>query len=142
MSKHIVRRSLALLLLCTLAFHPARAQAYKHGFCMGIAGVPPVNYVTRAFVLGSTSVDLAAFRNDLEKNHGGNVRIDATGCRMFPTAAETAGALRQLLEQSRTMSFKLVSVDWLPEGASALPAGAPDPGASAKPSSPASSGHP
>jgi hypothetical protein len=61
---------------------------------------------------------------------------------MFPTAAEAAGALRQLLEQSRTMSFKLVSIVWLPEGASALPADAPDPGASAKPGPPASSGHP
>lgn len=144
MSNHLVRpfqAALPLLLLSTFGFRQASAQAYTHGFCMGVAGAPPGNYVTRAFVLSSTNADVTAlFRNALGKEHEGNVRLDASGCRFFPTAAEATAALRQLWSQSRTMSFKLVSINWLPAGASALPAEVPDSGTGAKPASPSSSG--
>ncbi len=119
--------AVAILLLSSLALAPALGQTvtYKYGFCLGVAGLPPANYVTRAFVLGSTNVDLRAeFMHSLGDEYGGNVRRDATGCRMFLTASEAEQAHSQLLDQSRTMTTPLVAIDWIPKGATPLTAAA------------------
>jgi hypothetical protein len=102
----------------------AQTAPYKYGFCLGIAGTPPVNQITRAFALATTGPDLrAAFMQSLGKKYGGNVRRDATGCRMFATGPEAERAYDQVLAQVR--GKPLVELDWLPESASALKATAP-----------------
>jgi hypothetical protein len=119
--------AVAFLFLSSLAFAPAICQTvtYKYGFCLGVAGLPPANYVTHTFVLGPTSGDLRAeFMHGLSEQYGGNVRRDATGCRMFPTASEAEQASSQLLDQSRTMTTPLVAIDWIPKGATPLTAAA------------------
>jgi hypothetical protein len=119
--------AIAFLFLSSLALAPAIGQTvtYKYGFCLGVAGLPPANYVTRAFVLGPTSGDLRAeFMHGLGEKYGGNVRRDATGCRMFPTASEAEQAYSQLLDQSRTMTTPIVAIDWIPKGATPLTADA------------------
>lgn len=122
------RRSVAAFVLLSLAPHAsavAQGATYKHGFCMGVAGLPPVNYLTRAFVLGPANGDLRAeFMRDLGASHGGNVRRDATGCRMFATAAEAEKTRTELLEQARKGPKPPVGIDWLPKGATALPGSA------------------
>lgn len=129
---------IAVLALSSMPAMPALAQtvSYNYGFCLGVAGLPPANYVTGAFVRSAPSVDInALFRHDLGEKHGGNVRIDATGCRMFPAAEAASTALRQLHEQSKGMKSPFVVIDWVPTGAKALPQPAPTP--VAKPAKPA-----
>jgi hypothetical protein len=119
--------AIVFLFLSSWAFAPAVGQTvtYKYGFCLGVAGLPPANYGTRAFVLGPTRGDLRAeFMRGLDEQYGGNVRRDATGCRMFPTASEAEQAYSQLLDQSRTMTSPLVVIDWIPKGATPLTAAA------------------
>lgn len=130
--------ALSLFSLWTFTSAIAQTVTYKDGFCLGVAGLPPANYITPAFDLGPTSGDLRAeFMRGLGEKYGGNVRRDATGCRMFPTASEAEEARRQLLEQSRTMSTRIVEIDWVPTGATPLPAAAPASGANAiRPESP------
>lgn len=111
----------AMVLLCLSPLSQAIAQTgtYNYGFCVGIAGTPPVNQVTRAFSRGPAATDLrAAFVQELGKKYGGEVRRDATGCRMFATASEAETAHDQVLAQVR--GKPLVELDWLPPGASAL----------------------
>lgn len=100
-----------------------------------MASYPPVNYVTRAFELKPTGADRAVeFMQALDKEHGGNVRRDATGCRMFETAAEAGMEHGKLLDQSRRMGTKFVELTWLPSSATALPAaGRSDTAAAHKP---------
>lgn len=130
-----LRCAIALLCIAAWASSPAAAQTYHYGFCLGVAGYPPVNYVTRAFELKPTGADRRIeFMQALDKEHGGNVRRDATGCRMFETAAEAATAHGQLLEQTRRMGTKFVGLTWLPTSATALPAaGTSDTAAAHKP---------
>lgn len=119
------RRAVAAMLLSFLipvASAVAQGATYKYGFCMGVAGTSPTNYLTRAFVLGPTNGDLRAeFMRDLGAGHGGNVRRDATGCRMFATALEAEKARTEVLEQARKGPKPPVDLDWLPKGATALP---------------------
>jgi hypothetical protein len=122
---------IAGLVLWSVVSVPATAQgeSYNYGFCMGVAGVPPVNYLGRPFLRGSTNVDaVALFRRDLGEKHGSNVRIDATGCRFYATAAEVEAAHRQLMEQSKGMRSPFVTIDWVPPGGKALSPAAPAPG--------------
>lgn len=120
--------AVALLMLSFTLVASATAQTapYNYGYCMGTAGAPPSNYVTRTFLLGPTSVDWQAlFMRDLAAKYGGNLRRDATGCRMFATAAEAAKAHAELMGYAGRMPFPLVSIDWLPAGAKPLSAAAP-----------------
>jgi hypothetical protein len=126
--------AITLLFLSSWPFAQAIAQtqSYKYGFCTGVAGSPPDNYITRAFALGPASADLRAeFMRGLGEKYGGNVRRDATGCRMSPSASEAEQARSRLLDQARSMPKPFVAIDWIPKGATALSAPPPAPGSKA-----------
>lgn len=123
--------ALAPFLVWLSALAPASAQGNPnrddYGYCQGVAGTnPSVEFVTQTFKLGKQNLGgrHAAYMAELKRRFNETFPRE-TGCSMSQTAAEAQAKRQELIDGVKNAMGpqSVVVLDWIPEGATALPGG-------------------